>query len=51
VNDHYKIGLQVNNLFDATTKTRFLLNKDGLTGPRTYFKTDRQFQLTVRLTL
>ena len=51
VNDHYKIGLQVNNLFDATTKTRFLLNGDGLTGPRTYFKTDRQFQLSVRLTL
>lgn len=50
VNRNFKIGLQVNNLLDTTTKTRFLLNQDGLTAPRTYFKSDRQFQLSVRLT-
>ena len=50
VNKSFKIGLQVNNLLDTTTKTRFLLNQDGLTAPRTYFKSDRQFQLSVRLT-
>ncbi len=51
VNSTFKIGLQVNNLLDATTKTLFLLNQDGLTAPRTYFKSDRQFALSVRLTL
>lgn len=51
VNKQFKIGLQVQNLLDATTKTVFLLNKDGLTAPRSYFKSDRQFQLSVRLSL
>ena len=51
VSKSFKIGLQVNNLLDTTTKTRFLLNKEGLTAPRTYFKSDRQFALSVRLTL
>lgn len=50
VNKSFKLGLQVNNLLDTTTKTRFLLNQDGLTAPRTYFKSDRQYQFTVRLT-
>ncbi len=49
VNKNFKIGLQANNVTDATTKTRFLLNSEGLTAPRTYFKSDRQFQLSVRL--
>ncbi|HEX8445573.1 MAG TPA: TonB-dependent receptor [Sphingomonas sp.] len=51
VNNHFKIGIQANNLLDQTTKTRFLLNSDGLTAPRTYFKSDRQFQLSVRLNM
>lgn len=50
VNKNFKIGIQANNLTDVTTKTRFLLNADGLTAPRTYFKSDRQFQLSARLT-
>ena len=50
VNQNFKIGIQANNLLDTTTKTRFLLNSDGLTAPRTYFKSDRQFQMSVRLT-
>lgn len=50
VNKNFKIGIQANNVLDATTKTRFLLNADGLTAPRTAFKSDRQFQLSVRLT-
>jgi hypothetical protein len=28
-----------------------VLNKDGLEAPRSWFKSDRQYQLTVRLTL
>ena len=50
VNKNFKIGIQGNNILDATTKTRFLLNADGLTAPRTAFKSDRQFQFSVRLT-
>ncbi len=49
VNKNFKIGIQANNVTDTTTKTRFLLNSDGLTAPRTFFKSDRQFQLSVRL--
>lgn len=51
VNKQFKIGVQVQNLLDATTKTSFVLNGDGLEAPRSYFKSDRQFQLSVRLTL
>ncbi|KTT70547.1 TonB-dependent receptor, partial [Sphingomonas endophytica] len=51
VNRQFKIGVQVQNLFDTTTKTTFALNKEGLEAPRSYFKSDRQFQLSVRLTL
>ncbi len=51
VNKQFKIGLQVQNLFDATTRTTFVLNKDGLEAPRSWFKSDRQFQMSVRLTL
>lgn len=51
VNKRFKIGLQVQNILDATTKTTFLLNAEGLEAPRSYFKSDRQYQFTVRLTL
>lgn len=51
VNKQFKIGLQVQNLLDATTKTAFVLNPQGLEAPRSYFRSDRQFQLTVRLSL
>ncbi|MEJ8630138.1 TonB-dependent receptor [Sphingomonas sp. I4] len=50
VNKQFKIGLQVQNLLDATTRTTFVLNQTGLEAPRTWFKSDRQFQLSVRLT-
>jgi len=50
VNKQFKIGLQVQNLLDATTRTTFVLNSSGLEAPRSYFKSDRQFQLSVRLT-
>lgn len=51
VNPHFKIGVEAQNLLDTTTKTRFLLNGDGLTAPRSFFKSDRQYTLSVRLTL
>ncbi len=50
VTPQFKIGLQVQNLLDTTTRTTFVLNNDGLQAPRTWFKSDRQFQLSVRLT-
>lgn len=50
VNKQFKIGLQVQNLLDATTRTTFVLNSAGLEAPRSYFKSDRQFSLSTRLT-
>lgn len=51
VNPQFKIGVQVQNLFDATTRTTFVLNDEGQEAPRSYFKSDRQFQISARLTL
>ena len=51
VNKQFKIGLEVQNLLDTTTKTTFLLNGNGLEAPRSYFKSDRSVQLSVRLTM
>lgn len=51
VNDRFKIGLEAANLLDTTTKTSYLLNGEGVEAPRTYFKSDRQFTLSVRLTM
>jgi TonB-dependent receptor len=51
VNKQFKIGFEVQNITDTTVKTRFRLNGDDLTAPRSYFKSDRQYQMTVRLTL
>jgi TonB-dependent receptor len=50
VNKQFKIGIQVQNLLDTTTKTTFVLNSAGLEAPRSYFKSDRQFSLSTRLT-
>ncbi|MGP7795451.1 TonB-dependent receptor [Sphingomonas sp. CLY1604] len=50
VNKNFKIGIEAQNLLDTTTRTVFLLNPQGLTAPRSYFKSDRQFSITTRLT-
>ena len=50
VSKQFKIGIQVQNLLDTTTKTTFVLNSDGLEAPRSYFKSDRQFSISTRLT-
>lgn len=47
----FKIGLEAANLLDTTTKTTYLLNKNGLEAPRNYFKSDRQYTISVRLTM
>ncbi len=49
VNKQFKIGLQVQNLLDSTTRTTFVLNPEGQEAPRAYFKSDRQFSITTRL--
>ncbi|TPG15816.1 TonB-dependent receptor [Sphingomonas koreensis] len=49
VGKHYKIGLQVSNILDHTVRTKYLLNGDGLEAPRSFFTTDRQYQLSVAL--
>ncbi len=50
VNPQFKIGLQVQNLLDQTTKTTYGLGGD-VRAPRSFFKSDRQFQVSARLTL
>ena len=50
VNRSFKIGLEVQNILNNTTKTTFLLNGQGLEAPRTFFKSDRQFTISTRLT-
>ena len=50
VNRNFKIGLEVQNLLDTTTKTSYLLSADGQMAPRSFFKSDRQFSVTTRLT-
>ncbi|USU13507.1 TonB-dependent receptor [Sphingomonadaceae bacterium OTU29THOMA1] len=50
VNKNFKIGIEAQNLLDTTTKTVFLLNPQGLTAPRSFFKSDRQLSITTRLT-
>ena len=50
VDKTFKIGIQASNLLDTTTKTTFLLNGNGQEAPRSFFKSDRQYNISVRLT-
>ena len=50
VNEHFKLGVTANNLLDETTRTNFLLNGDGLEAPRSFFKNDRSYTMSARLT-
>ena len=50
VSKTFKIGIQGSNLIDTTTKTTFLLNGAGQEAPRSFFKSDRQYNMSVRLT-
>jgi TonB-dependent receptor len=50
VNEHFKLGVTAANLLDTTTRTNFLLNGDGLEAPRSFFKNDRSYTLSARLT-
>jgi TonB-dependent receptor len=50
VNEHFKLGVTASNLLDTTTKTTFLLNGAGLEAPRSFFKNDRSYTLSGRLT-
>ncbi|WP_076069516.1 TonB-dependent receptor [Sphingomonas montana] len=50
VNSNFKLGVTASNLLDETTKTNFLLNGDGLEAKRSFFKNDRSYTLSARLT-
>jgi TonB-dependent receptor len=50
VNEHFKLGVTAANLLDTTTKTTFLLNGAGLEAPRSFFKNDRSYTLSARMT-
>ncbi|VVT22009.1 conserved exported hypothetical protein [Sphingomonas sp. EC-HK361] len=49
VNQSFKIGIEVQNLLDATTKTVFRLNGEGLESPRQYSKADRTYTISARM--
>jgi TonB-dependent receptor len=51
INTQFKIGFEAANLLDTTTKTSYLLSSDGTEAPRTFFKSDRQFTVSVRITM
>ena len=46
---NFKIVFEVQNLLDTTTRTTFAF-QDGLRAPRSWFKSDRQYAITTRLT-
>jgi outer membrane receptor protein involved in Fe transport len=48
INGHIKVGVQGVNLTDTVTKTEQQFTSSGLTGPRSYFITDRRFSFIVR---
>ena len=50
VNEHFKLGVTASNLLDETTRTNFLLNGAGLEAPRSFFKNDRSYTLSARMT-
>lgn len=50
VNRNFKLGVTASNLLDETTRTNFLLNGEGLEARRSFFKNDRTYTLTARIT-
>lgn len=50
LNKYLKFGFEVQNITDATTRTTFRLNSDGLEAPRQFSKADRSYSLSVRAT-
>jgi TonB-dependent receptor len=49
VNEQFKLGIEVQNILDATTKTVFRLNGDGLESPRQFSKADRTYTISARM--
>lgn len=50
VNDHIKVGLQVTNLLDTTSKTIMILDDKGTEAGRSWFVQDRRATLVLRAT-
>lgn len=48
LNDHVKVALQVANLLNSTFKTREVVNTDGLTVPKGFFRNDTRYNLSLR---
>ncbi|RBP51678.1 TonB-dependent receptor [Arenicella xantha] len=47
INDNFKIGLEANNLSNATNRLFSAVNQDLLLAPRSYFVNDRRFTVTL----
>lgn len=48
LNKHVKIALQVANLLNSTFKTREIVNTDGLSVPKGFFRDDTRYNLSLR---
>ena len=46
--DHVKVALQVANLLNSTFKTREIVNTDGLSVPKGFFRDDTRYNLSLR---
>ena len=49
VNDHLKVSLQAANILNSTFKTREIVNTDGLSVPKGFFRDDTRYNLSVRM--
>jgi hypothetical protein len=48
LNKHVKVALQVANLLNSTFKTREIVNTDGLSVPKGFFRDDTRYNLSLR---
>ncbi|SFK73644.1 TonB-dependent receptor [Rhodanobacter glycinis] len=48
INPHVKVALQVSNLLNSTFKTREIVNTDGLSVPKGFFRDDTRYNLSLR---
>ena len=46
--DHVKVSLQVANILNSTFRTREIVNTDGLSVPKGFFRDDTRFNLSLR---
>ncbi|MFT3792899.1 MAG: TonB-dependent receptor [Rudaea sp.] len=49
INDNFKVALQAANLLNSTFKTREIIDTNGLTVPKGFFRDDTRYNLSLRM--